>query len=136
MTGKRSMPQIWWARRETLLAVGGTALAVWLIAAAWMLFRPMGSEGGNVGPDQAPTQQQIVPTTPASSTEIYDPSPYTGKLNTPGFTPHPSPQGTGGATSGTSPTAGSSTTPVPTPAPSTSTPTPVHGHGHGHGHKP
>jgi hypothetical protein len=138
MTGKRSMPHVWWARRDTLLAVGGTALAVWMVVGAWMLFAPSDHDHGFT-PDQAPSQTEgVLPTQQGSTDSSYDPGVYTGPLNTPTFSPHPSRLGTA-----TSQPGGSTTTAGPTSAPhppsTTSSPTtsgPGHGHGNGHGHKP
>jgi len=138
MTGKRSMPQVWWARRETLLAVGGTALAVWMIVGAWMLFAPSNHDRGGFTPDQAPTQPEGVQPTQQTSTDSgYDPSVYRGPLNTPSFSAHPHRSPTSGSTSGT-PTTSSTTGPGSPPTTQTTTqPTtsgPGNGHGHGHGH--
>lgn len=133
------MPHAWWARRQTLVAVGGTALAVWLLAGAWMLFAPADRDTDPVGPGGGTSQPGLPAPTTSSGDSSYDPGVYEGPLNTPGFTPKPStgPTGspTGTATSGTSgpgPTSG----PPPAPTTTTSTPTWGPGNGHGHGHGP
>jgi len=138
MTGKRSMPHVWWARRETLLAVGGTALAVWMIVGAWMLFAPGDRDHGGLTPDQAPTQPEgVLPTQQTSTDSGYDPSVYRGPLNTPSFSPHPSPQRTTSGSTTTSAPTSSTGVPQPPPTSATSAPTtsgPGNGHGNGHGH--
>jgi hypothetical protein len=133
------MPHVWWARRETLLAVGGTALAVWMIVGAWMLFAPS-NHGGDFAPDQAPTQPAgVQPTQEASTDSGYDPSVYRGPVNTPSFSPHPSPLRTSTnapSGSGTSPAPTSTTSAPPPPTATTSGPGNGNDNGPGHGHKP
>ena len=135
MTGKRSLRQPWWARRDTLLAAGGTAVAVWIVVGAWMLVHPGGSEVGPTTPETTPTSILETPSSADTPDGGYDPGVYNGPLNTPTFTPHPSrtPTGTGqpstgGTTSGPQPT--------PEPQPTATTTGPGHGHGHGHGKNP
>jgi hypothetical protein len=135
MTGKRSMPHVWWARRETLLAVGGTVLAVWKVLGAWMQFAPRDHDRGDFGPDQTPTQPAgVQPTQQTSTDSVYDPSVYKGPLNTPTFSARPSPQRTNSPSGSATSTAPTSTTSEPPPPPASSTSGPGNGNGHGHGH--
>jgi hypothetical protein len=136
MTGKRSMPHSWWARRDTLLAAGGTALAVWLVAGAWMLFAPAGRDAQPLSPDRD-SSVLVRPTPNTSSTGSgYDPGVYTGPLNTPTFSPHPHRTPTATGSPSGSATGGGPTGPGPTSEPTTTGPGNGHGNGNGHGHKP
>jgi len=139
MTGKRSMPHAWWARRDTLLAAGGTALAVWLVAGAWMLFAPAPRDTQPLAPDQDSSVLVRPPPNTSSNGSGYDPGVYTGPLNTPTFSPHPhlTPTGSPSGSTTAGPTGpGPTSEPTPTIEPTTSGPGNGHGNGHGHGHKP
>lgn len=134
MAGKRSNPHPWWARHTTLTAVGAVALVVWLSAGAWMLFAPR-DPGPYDGPETGSPSTVLAPTQAPTTDFGYDPTPYTGPLKTPKFTPRPSPGTTGGsAPAGSDPTSQEPAPPQPTAQPTTATTDPVPGNGHGHGH--
>lgn len=140
MTGKRAHPHAWWARRETLLAAGGTALAVWLVAGAWMLLGPRGDVHQQLPqtpvPAIAETGRTTGATVPASP---FDPGTFSGRIRTPSVRPAPTQHtpATGATTAAPAPTATPTTrAPAPSgpPSPTATTIAPGPGHGHGHGH--